>query len=146
MASSVVGQTKIRAISSQSGPAAPRTLGTSAGESQFVIAASDSVAASLTICGRSAASASVGGTAGGGASRKPSTANVSYRSLTFSPANAARRNRSTSRERWYGESNSMSFHCFTTTGVEVPTPSMNRPGARSASVAAVIARQAGPLV
>src|SRR5258708_38355375 len=94
VATSVVGQTKILAMSSQPDPAAARTLGTSAGESQLVIAAADSSAASLTICGRSAASASGGGTAGGGSSLEPSTLDVWYCLVTLSPANEARRYRS----------------------------------------------------
>ena len=111
-----------------------------------MIAASASAAASLTICGRSAASASSGGTAGGRSSRKPLTVNVSYCSVTFSPVRAARRNRSVSRERWYGASNGIAFHCSTTTGVEVPMPITKRPGASSAIVAAVMASRAGPRV
>ncbi len=95
-----MGQTKILATSSHSGPAAARTMGTSPGASQFVIAASASAAASLIICGRSAASASAGGVAGTDSRRNPSTRNVSYCSVTFSPASARRRNRSMSRARW----------------------------------------------
>ena len=95
-----MGQTKILATSSQSGPAAARTWGTSPGASQFVIAASASAAASLIICGRSAASASCGGVSGAGSRRNPSTRNVSYSCVTFSPARAWRRNRSMSLARW----------------------------------------------
>ena len=86
------------------------------------------------------------GSGGGCSSRKLFTANVSYRSLTFSPASAARRKRSMSRERWYGASNAVAFHCSTTTGVDVPSPSTNRPGASPARVAAVMASTAGPRV
>ena len=75
-------------------------LGTSDGASQFVMAMPASAAASLTMPGRSAASASAGGTLGAGSSRKPSTENVSYSCVTLPPASASRRNRSMSRERW----------------------------------------------
>ena len=95
-----MGQTKIRAISSQSGPATARTVGTSDGASQLVMAPSASSAASATICGRSAARARAGGGSGGAASRNPVTVNVSPVMLTFSPASAGRRNRSVSRARW----------------------------------------------
>jgi len=97
---SVVGQTNTRAISSQSGPATARTAGTSPGASQFVIAPSACDAARAIMPGRSAARASAGGGCGAASSRKPCTLNVSYSSVTFSPARAARRNRSVSRERW----------------------------------------------
>ncbi len=75
---SAVGHTKIRAASSHSSPATARIAGTSDGASQFVIAASASAAASRSMPGRSAASARPGGTAGGGSSRNPRTAKVSY--------------------------------------------------------------------
>ncbi len=89
----------MRAISSQSGPATARTAGTSAGESQFVIAPSDSSAARATIPGRSAARASAGGGTGAGSSRNPLMLNVSPSMETFSPASARRRKRSVSRAR-----------------------------------------------
>ena len=100
VAASSMGTTKIRAISSQSGPATARTLGTSAGASQLVIAPSARVAASRTIPGRRAASTSPGGCAGGGSRRNPRTVNVSNSPLTFSPASAGRRNFSVSLARW----------------------------------------------
>ena len=143
---SAVGQTNSRAISSQSGPATARTAGASDGASQFVIAPSASDAASRTMPGRSAARASPGGWAGGGSSRKPLMAKLSYPALTFSPASAARRKSSVSRARWYGRASSMPFHASTITGEEVPMPSTNRPGARAATVAAFIASRAGPRV
>ena len=49
-------------------------------------------------------------------------------------------------DRWYGRSNGTAFHCSTMTGDEVPMPSTTRPGARSASAAAVIASTPGALV
>ena len=97
---SAVGHTKMRATSSQSSPVTFRIRGTSAGASQFVIAAPASAAASRSIPGRRAASARPGGSAGGASSRNPCTPNVSYCSLTFSPASAERRKRSVSRARW----------------------------------------------
>jgi hypothetical protein len=48
--------------------------------------------------------------------------------------------------RAYGASNGTAFHCVTIVGVDVPTPRTNRPGARSAIVAALIASRPGPRV
>ena len=102
----------MRAISSQSGPTA-RMAGTSAGESQFVIAPSDSSAARDTIPGRNAARASAGGGTGAGSSRKPLMLKVSPSMETFSPASARRRKRSVSRARWYGRSSAIPFQSVT---------------------------------
>jgi hypothetical protein len=66
--------------------------------------------------------------------------------VTFSPLSARRRNRTVSRTRLYGSSKGMPFQRSTMTLDEVPTPSANRPGAAAASVAALIAKVAGPRV
>jgi hypothetical protein len=72
--------------------------------------------------------------------------NVSYDSVTLSPVRATRRNRTTSRTRWYGLSNGMPFHFSTMTLDEVPMPRASRPGAASASAAALWARVGAPRV
>ena len=69
------------------------------------------------------------------------TVNVANDSVTRSPSSARRRKRTTSRTRASGRANSTAFHSCTTTADDAPTPSTNRPGAASASVAAVIAEQ-----
>ncbi len=51
-----------------------------------------------------------------------------------------------SRERWYGFSNGMPFHCSTATWDEVPMPITNLPGARAASVPACTASATGARV
>jgi hypothetical protein len=83
---------------------------------------------------------------GARSNRKPRTANVSYCSSTFSPANAAFRNRSVSRVLLKGSLNSAAFHRFTIAGDDDPIPSTNRPPDTSAAVAALIANNAGPRV
>ncbi len=72
----------------------------------------------------------IGGCSGTGIpKRKPSTVNVSYAAVTFSPASAARRKLMVSRTRWYGFSNGSPFHRSTMTLDDVPMPRANRPGA-----------------
>ncbi len=66
--------------------------------------------------------------------------------MIFSPASAARRNRTTSLVRWYGSANGMPFHRSTITFDEEPTPITKRPGAASASAATDWASSAGPRV
>ena len=51
-----------------------------------------------------------------------------------------------SRDRAYGVSNGSAFQFVTMVGVDVPTPSTNRPGASSAIVAACIASSPAPRV
>ncbi len=72
--------------------------------------------------------------------------NVSYDRLTFPPANASRRNRTTSRTRSYGFSNAIPFHRATMTSDDVPIPIATRPGAASANAAALWAIVAAPRV
>ena len=138
--------TNRRAISSVSGPVSARTLRTSSGESQLVIAPSDSSAARWSMRGRSAASTIFGATLGARSSLNPLTSNVSYFSVTFSPVSARFRNRSVSRVLAYGLTNSPAFQRSTMAGDEAPMPRTNRSGARSASVAADMASRPGPLV
>jgi hypothetical protein len=87
-----------------------------------------------------------GGGSAGRSSRNFDTANVSYSSVTFSPASAERRNRSVSRDRAKGSSKEAAFHFSTITGDDAPMPRTNRPGASSATVAACIASRPGPRV
>ncbi len=98
------------------------------------------------MAGRSAASSTGGGTAGGRSRVNRRTVNVSYAPSMVSPRSAARRNRSTSRVRLTGSSNATAFQSRTSTGEDAPTPSAKRPGAASASAAALIASNAGPRV
>jgi hypothetical protein len=96
--------------------------------------------------GRIAASSSGGVTSGSWSSRKPCTANVSNSSSTRSPVNARRRKRSVSRVRAYGATNGIPFHPCTMLADDAPNPSTKRPGAASASAAAVTASTDGPRV
>ncbi len=66
--------------------------------------------------------------------------------MTFSPASAGRRNRSTSRVRSNAASKGIAFQRSTIAGDDAPMPSANRPGAASAIDAAVCASRAGPRV
>ena len=72
--------------------------------------------------------------------------NVSYVSVTFCPVSATRRNRTTSRTRSYGLSNGMPFHRCTMTSDDEPMPMATRPGAASASAAALWAIVGAPRV
>jgi hypothetical protein len=120
--------------------------GTSVAASQFRITPSAADAASRSMPGRRAASSTAGGVAGGRSSLKRRTRKVSNSRSTTSPASAARRNSSMSRLRANGLVKSAAFQSPTTTGDDAPMPSWNRPGAASASAAAVIASRAGPRV
>jgi hypothetical protein len=51
-----------------------------------------------------------------------------------------------SRVRRYGSANRTAFQSCTSTGDDAPMPSENRPGAASASAAALIANRPGPRV
>ncbi len=51
-----------------------------------------------------------------------------------------------SRARRYGSVNGMAFHLLTMMSEDVPMPSAQRPGAASASAAALCAISAGPRV
>ena len=80
------------------------------------------------------------------ASLKPRTAKVSNASLTGSPANALRRKRTVSRTVVSGRSYGRAFCICTMNGDDEPMPSEKRPGASTASDAALIAITAGPRV
>lgn len=73
--------------------------------------------------------------AGGFGSRKP---------LARSPARVACRKSSVSARRVYGFSKGILFQRSTMMSLEVPMPSTKRPGASSASCAALVAIRAGP--
>ena len=79
-------------------------------------------------------------------SRNPWTSNVSYDLVTFSPPNASRRNRTTSRTFLYGSSNGTPFQRSTITLLDEPIPIAKRPGAASASDATHWAKHAGARV
>ena len=71
--------------------------------------------------------------------RKPSTLNVSYSFVTFSPEKASCKKRTTSRTFLYGSTNGTPFHFSTITLLDDPIPIANRPGAASASAATLCA-------
>jgi len=92
---------------------------------------------------RSAATRIGGFTSGRTPRRKPSTLNVSYCLLTFSPLIASRKKRTMSRVFLYGSTNGMPFQRSMITLLDEPMPIANRPGAASASDATLWAKSAG---
>ena len=86
------------------------------------------------------------GDARGTPRRYPRMLKLSNVSVTFSPAKALRRNRSTSRVREDGFTKGIPFHPSTMACEDEPMPSSVRSGASVASVAAVCASKAGPRV
>ena len=105
MSASSVGATKIRATTSFASPSpAACTMGatveTSSAESQLMMAPSPSRPASFSIPSRSAAMRIGTGCSGRTPSLKPFTVKESVSIETFSPASAARRNRTMSRVCW----------------------------------------------
>ena len=112
---------------------------TSSAESQLIMTPSASRAPSLSMPSRNAAIRIVGFCSGLMLSRKPSTLNVSYSLVIFSPVNASCINRTTSRTFLYGSTNGTPFHFSTMTLLDEPMPMANRPGAASAIAATLCA-------
>ena len=79
-------------------------------------------------------------------SLKPSTEKVWPLNTTRSPASAARRNCAISRTRVAGLAKTPPFHASTIGCEPAPMPKTKRPGARSASPAAIDASVEGPRV
>ena len=141
---SSLGQTKIRAVISFSTPLAASfttfaTLVTSCALSQLIMTPSASRAPNFSIPSRSAAIKIVGFCAGLMLRRNPSTLNVSYSLVIFSPENASCMNRTTSRTFLYGSTNGTPFQRSTITLLDEPIPIAKRPGAASASAATLCA-------
>src|SRR3990167_446105 len=124
--SSAAGSRPARAAASRT--TAPE-LGTSSGESQLRIAPSPTSPATRSMPGRSAATWIGTGAATGRLSRKPSTANVSPRNTTRSPASARRRNSAISRTRAAGRAKRPPFQLSTIGWGAAPIPRQKRPGA-----------------
>ena len=144
----VEGHTKIRATISFGTPFASvcttsATRVTSSALNQLMIVPSASRAARRNIPSRKAATRIWGFTSGRIPRRNPSTVNVSYSLVTFSPLSASFRKRTTSRTFLYGSSKGIPFHRCTMTLLDEPIPIAKRPGAASASVATDCAKQAG---
>ena len=124
----------------------PTERGTSSGESQLRMTPSPTWPATFSIPSRSAATWMGTGSFGTRVSRNPSTVKVSPLKTTRSPASADRRNCAISRTRVAGRLNLPPFHDSTMGCDPAPIPSTKRPGATSASPAAVEASVAGPRV
>ena len=148
--------TKSRAVTSMASGSRPARLaasrttaterGTSSGESQLRITPSPTWPATFSMPSRRAAMWIGTGCAGTVVRRKPSTLTVSPLNTTRPPARAARRNWAVSRTRVAGRLNVPPFQDSTMGCEPAPMPSTKRPGATSASPAAVEARVAGPRV
>ena len=93
-----------------------------------MMAPSPSRPASFSIPSRRAAIRIGTGCSGRTPSLKLRTLNDGVSIVTFSPASAARRNRTMSLVRWYGSSNGMPFHPSTMTFDDVPMPKANAAG------------------